>query len=300
MKKKIAAVILSSLLATSSIPLFAEVSFSQETLMASSGKSTIAQSIVEDEIDEFSSSSDYGDHIIDDILGLLWLVNNFTVSFDAYPYANGKYLSFAELFGSAPDSVAYQDWRFEIESNAFIFPKKVWGNESRLEGILWKFIGPVIENTIYYPTGEWEDNNDFEEHPSELPPPEVAIDIYDTGRKYAGNVRLGGQLSLWYTNPLSLAAYLQWSKWYGAIDCKGITFGLIAKSYPVDPILIEWRGTIQSLYDKYDVGTIYESHLEVGAMVAPRVEAYGAWKYTHNPLLNVKGHGAAIGAKIHW
>ncbi|MBQ3980571.1 MAG: hypothetical protein II631_00800, partial [Treponema sp.] len=77
-------------------------------------------------------------------------------------------------------------------------------------------------------------------------------------------------------------------------------FGLIAKSYPVDPILIEWRGTIQSLYDKYDVGTIYESHLEVGAMVAPRVEAYGAWKYTHNPLLNVKGHGAAIGAKIHW
>ena len=52
MKKKIAAGILSSLLAASSIPLFAEISFSQETLMASSGKSTIAQSIVEDEIDE--------------------------------------------------------------------------------------------------------------------------------------------------------------------------------------------------------------------------------------------------------
>ena len=71
MKKQIAAGILASLLSAAPFPLFAEVSFTQETLMANSGKSTVAQRIIDDEIDKFSSSSDYGDHIIDDILGLL-------------------------------------------------------------------------------------------------------------------------------------------------------------------------------------------------------------------------------------
>ncbi len=300
MEKKIKAGILASIITAAASCAFAEVSFNAEATRLSSSKSTISQTIIENKIDRLSSDSDYGDSILDDIFSLLWLINNLTVSFDTYPYANGKYLSFAELFGSSGDSLAFQDWRFEIETGAFIFPKKAWGNESRLEGILWKFIGPVFENTIYWPTGDWDDNNDFESHPSQLPPVEVAADMFDPDRKYAGNVRLGGQLSLWYTNPLSLAVFLQWSNWYGATDCSGIAAGFIAKSYPVNPILIEWRGTMQSLKDKFKTGTIYESHLEVGAMVAPRIEVYGAWKYTHNPLLNIKGHGGAAGAKIHW
>ena len=295
MEKKIKAAILALLFAAGSSSLYAEVAFNTGALSSDGSQP---------QLQRLSTSSDTsGGDILSELFSLLWLINNLTVSFDAYPYANGRYLSFEgfSLYGSdkTGDS-AQQDWRFEIESNAFVFPKKVWGVESRLEGILWKFIGPVFENTIYYPIGDWEDNNDFEAHPDALPPPEVAMEIFDPDRKYAGNVRLGGQLSLWYTNPLSLAVFLQWSKWYGAIDCSGMELGLIAKSYPFDPILVEWRGSIQTLKDRYDIDAIYESHLEVGAMVAPRVEAYGAWKYTHNPLLNVKGHGAAIGAKILW
>ncbi|MBO4387411.1 MAG: hypothetical protein J5817_10425 [Treponema sp.] len=293
MEKRIKAAILAFLFATGSSAVSAEVAFNAGTLSTDQDQP---------QIQRLSSSSDTSGDILSELFSLLWLVNNLTVSFDAYPYANGRYLTFEgfSLYGSDKENSAMQDWRFEIESNAFVFPKKVWGVESRLEGILWKFIGPVFENTIYYPIGDWEDNNDFEEHPSALPPPEVAMDIFDPDRKYAGNVRLGGQLSLWYANPLSLSVFLQWSKWYGAIDCSGTELGLIAKSYPADPILVEWRGSIQMLKDKYHIDSIYESHLEIGAMVAPRIEVYGAWKYTHNPLLNVKGHGAAAGAKIHW
>jgi len=299
MKTKIKAGFLTLLMAASSTPLFAELSFNPER----TNFKTSSPSGNDILITNYSSSSDTATDLLSDIFSLLWLINNITVTFDTYPYANGKYLNFSGFSLSSNDTLsdsAMQDWRFEIETNAFVFPKKVWGNESRLEGILWKFIGPVFENTIYWPIGDWDDNNDFKDHPSELPPLDVAQDFINTDRNYAGNVRLGGQLSLWYSNPLSLAFFLQWSNWYGAMDCNGVVLGLIAKSYPVDPILIEWRGTIQSLSDKYKVEDIFESHLEVGAMVAPRIEIYGAWKYTHNPLLNIKGHGAAAGAKIHW
>lgn len=252
----------------------------------------------------YYSTSDIFAEIFAEILAGLWVVNNITVTFEPYPYAQeGKYLIFGDLnaksnfdsayTGSDEDSSASQSQ--EIKSRVFRFAADTamfWmngfniGNETRIEGYLFKFFGPVFENTLYcrnaYLFGE--NGND------------------------AGNLRLGGELALIQTNMISAAFLVQWDHWYGSLKADGTTVGFIIRSYPVKPLLLEWRTIWHCIpYESAsDSGYVmWESILEAGFMVWRNIELFASWRHLDTTQFvswmgNTVYNGVSAGVRIHF
>lgn len=228
--------------------------------------------------------------IIGDIFGVLWLFNNIGVTFDDYPYSDGRYLNFFtpnmfsfgdEFYLDEPDNSnnsenselgnyspvkrrKEQSYRFVVESGFFYFPvEKIMGNESRFEGYIWKFFGPVFENTLY------TSKNSF----------------MDFSENFYGNLRLGGQFSLIHSNFFDTSFYMQWTYWYGqSLKLSGFNFGMILRSYPMNPILLEWRFNFQNFASTSDI--IFDSHFELGFELNSPFEIYIAWKYRQDEIFD--------------
>lgn len=246
------------------------------------------------------------------LIGMLWFIDNIIVTFDDYPYADGRYLNFLSenTFSTSSDSYSgsetvvvdeegnlvsevhkEQFYRFALETGFFYFPlDNIYGNETRFEGYFYKFFGPVFEHSLF---GK---NNAF------------AADTFTSfgGLNHdaaAGNLKFGGQISLIHSNFFDASCHFQWAYWYGNFrnqnDLHGFNFGLILRSYPVKPVLIEWRFNWQSFGDYYS--SVYDSHLELGFMLNSPLEIYAAWKYRSDSVfLNSDAHGFAAGIKYHF
>ncbi|MBQ5491586.1 MAG: hypothetical protein IIT68_05980 [Treponema sp.] len=244
------------------------------------------------------TAGDMFTELIMDLLAGLWIVNNITVTFESYPYAQeGKYLIFGDLnaksnfdsayTGSDEDSSASQSQ--EIKSRVFRFAADTamfWmngfniGNETRFEGYLFKFFGPVFENTLYCKN---------------------AYLFGETGND-AGNLRLGGELALVQTNMLSAAFLIQWDHWYGSLQADGINIGFIIRSYPVSPLLLEWRTSWHCLDENY---VMWESILEAGVMVWRNLEVFASWRHLDatqyvNWMDYTTYDGVSAGVRVHF
>ena len=231
----------------------------------------------EDESDNDSSFASIIFDIIFEICDQIWIFSHINADYDIAPYANrSSYIDF-----KAEEWQAEKFFRYTFETGAFFFPKELTvGNESRIEGITYKFFGPVFENTVF----------------TSLKPA--------ANKKFwlEGNLRLGGQLNLLNFNMLNIALNMQWTHWYGSKTIDGMCMGFTFRSYPAKPVLLEWRTNWQAYIseDEYnDFSTYYESHLELGIMISKQTEVYGAWKYVIDRYNDIIKNGVAAGVKLH-
>lgn len=204
-----------------------------------------------------------------------WILNNFYVSFEPYPYANdGKYICYNLDNTILPNT---QFYRFSISTSGVYVPDIGYGNESVFEGYFYKCFGPLVENTVY---------RDAEE--------------------MTGDIKVGGQLALFQTSPFSLSVFMQWSHWYGELTTtfpsSGIAFGLHVRSFPFKPLVLEWRFGGQTFGDDY--ACLMESDLQIGAMIG-RFELFCAWKNISVLSSSMKtkyneSNGITAGAKIYF
>src|SRR5574344_647429 len=213
-----------------------------------------------------------------DIFFGIWIYDNGAVSFEPYPYAvDGKYLHFN--LTASPDPLFAQDrpFRYAVATSTVYASGIGFGNESCFEGFLFKFIGPLFENTVY------------------------------TGlHNITGNVKLGGQMALLQTNPISILFYCQWVHWYGTIGdylpFSGFSGGIIMKSYPVKPLVFEWKFGGQNFGSDY--ASFLESDLRAGVLFN-RSEAFVSWKYQHisndtTQKIYSRSNGVTIGTRLYF
>jgi len=224
-----------------------------------------------------SSSSDVIDDC-GDIFVMLSVLNNMLVTFDNYPYANSS--SYIELNQEHPNK---QFYRFTADSSGFYsILNPGLGADVRLEGFAWKFVGPVIENRFY---NKLEDNSKY------------------------GKLNLGLQFAVFQFYPCSFILDVKWEHLYGKYFADGVNLGISFKSYPVKPLILEYRaewgifGNSASEPDKttgITKNATFKSHLEAGAMTGIPVEIYGFWDYTMDGFIGQKEHSIGIGAKYHF
>lgn len=232
------------------------------------------------------------DSVLSEMFALLWLANNIFLTFDDYPYADGKYLNFfsKETINSMNDSVAVDEnlsesepkeqfYRFVLETGIIAFPSKlIIGNETRFEGYIWKFFGPVFENILYA-------NNLFSDYQN----------FY-----LRGNLKLGGQLSIMHANYCDVSFFVQWLHWYGQERFNGVGCGIIIRSYPAKPILFEYRLSFQNFF-KNPENFFFEAHIELGIELNSPYEIYAAWKLTQDNLfIQGRMYGFSLGVKYNF
>lgn len=241
-----------------------------------------------------NKQDDDDDSIFADLFEIITVIsffNNLLTEYDEYPYANGKYINFDSAATytyteeSLPKVIEHRPFRFACDTSVFYHPEFGAGVNARLEGILYKFIGPVFEYS------EWVDsksvNKLLNEHIEDLHP--------------KGNLRIGAQLSFLQFNPINVYWLLQWSHLFDSdlhySTKNAFLWGIIIRSYPIKPLLLEFRGTAQHFgSDK----SIYESHLEIGFMVKGRWEIFGAWNLSTNEIYKTEYNSLELGTRIHF
>ena len=213
------------------------------------------------------------------------LFNNWSVSFDYYPYATGDYYIDALPAGDTTE-FPQKDYRFNVEAAAIYHPNSmILSPEVRFEGYIFKFFGPILENRNYF--------------------------SFSDQQIYAGNLRLGAQLALIQTFIFSMGLSCQWSYYYGAAagykNISAVNWGVIFKSYPFKPIVFEYRINITDLLGQSTVenvicepNTMFESNLELGIMLNSPFEIYAAWRYYQDGLRQKKEHAVDVGLKYYF
>lgn len=252
----------------------------------------------------YYASSDGLAEFFADIFSLIWAGNNLFVTFDTYPYATSPhYLKTQSIFSALSGTDVFAEEkssRFAVDVSAFSYIGEAYGARARFEGFLWKCIGPVFELNTY-----------------RVQEAQTTEDAFFASRWVTNtqllNLRLGGELSLLQTNPLSIMLEVQWTHFFGTYlpAQDGIVLGIILRSYPTKPLLLEWRGNIQTLSYRRGYTEVQgearkeglyacESHLELGFMLNGPVELFAAWNYTLSEVLRIEGHGIEVGLRYHF
>ncbi len=220
-----------------------------------------------------------------DLFFTMSLLNNWSISFDYYPYATSDYYIDALSAGDTSE-FPQKDFRFNIEAAAIYHPNSmILSPEVRFEGYIFKFFGPIFENKNYFTFGEQQ--------------------------FYKGNLRLGGQIAVIQSFIFSMGVSCQWSYYYGAPagfkNLSAVNWGIIFKSYPFKPIVLEYRINITDLLGQSpikdiicDPNTMFESHLELGIMLNSPFEIYTAWRYYQDGLRQKKEHTVDVGVKYYF
>ncbi|MGN0728872.1 hypothetical protein [Treponema sp.] len=245
--------------------------FSEELTFSKMGFTIVNDDDEETEYDSFSG-------LLFDIL----FSTNFNAYYNKYPWYNGElYIKYED---DSPEKENKQgkkkskpgrSWRMEAETGGFCFPaRKIIGSETRIEGIIFHVLGPVIEYQHMLKA-----NND----------------------KSMGNLKIGGQCFLFQSNALSMSVIFQWNKIYNIEPvykkAYGPSVGMTLRSYMIPKCVFEWRASLALISDDR---IISESHLELGYMIKGPLEIYGAWKRQENEVLNFTSDAFAIGAKFHF
>lgn len=212
-----------------------------------------------------------------EFIGDVLLFENLLVNYDVYPFADGDYIKYD---GLSADLTREKDWRYELETSALYFTdKQTIGNETRLDGIFFHFFGPELENRICYNRA--------------------------TGQM-TGDLKLGVILNIFQFNFLSMALAFQYDHLYGNEDLDGLNFGLIFRSYIAHTYLLECRLNFSD-FDlasennaALDTDSVFESHFELGTMIAPHLEAFGAFKYIQDNIRLLENNALIFGLKVHY
>ena len=161
-----------------------------------------------------------------------------TVRFFDYPYcensspADGNYITRGSLEGLTFTNPGFNRTRFAFDSSLVFLNRFGLGNETRFEGLLFPYIGPYFENLALY---------NFQ-----------SGDFDYTQKGLRDNLRTGGQLSLLQTNILSVNFLVQYATWFGKDfdDFKnGVAVGILLRSYPINPLVLEWKACVQDFGD---------------------------------------------------
>lgn len=190
-----------------------------------------------------------------------WLSKEIEVCWYDYPYQTNGNLSFFN--GKYVVDTVEQSWlysnksRFSLDSSALCLHGFGFGNETRFEGLVFPLAGLCVENLVVKDFGKNSWSSD--------------------GNDLADNLKIGLQLSIIQTDFLSASLLIQYSKWYGTnmnslYRGRGASF--ILRSYPVKPIVLEWKVGWQNYHGHFRV---YESDLHLGVMLK-RFEIFAAWK----------------------
>ena len=178
-----------------------------------------------------------------------------------YPYQTNGNLSFFN--GKYVVDTTEQGWlysnksRFSLDSSALCLHGFGFGNETRFEGLVFSLAGLCVENLVVKDFGKNAWSSD--------------------GNDLADNLKIGLQLSIIQTDFLSASLLIQYSKWYGTNMnslYRGCGASFILRSYPVKPIVLEWKVGWQNYHGHFRV---YESDLHLGVMLN-RFEIFAAWK----------------------
>lgn len=224
-------------------------------------------------------------------VGYYWLNN---VRFFDYPYedddfvspADGKYIVRGTLSGLSFTDPGYNRSRFSLDTSLVYLHGFGMGNETRFEGLLFPYAGPCFENLALcnFKKGDF----DF------------------TKKGLRDNLRIGGEISLFQTNILSAYFIIQYATWFGNdfSDYKnGCNVGILLRSYPIKPLVIEWRFNAENFPHEF---MVMESDLHLGLMIR-RYEFFAAWKMLdflnsgedeseHFKTL----HGCTFGARVYF
>lgn len=170
----------------------------------------------------------------------------------------GNYImrgNFEDLFTHSDPG--YCSNRFSIDTS-FVWLNEIGlGAESRFEGLFFPYFGPYFENMALcnFQEGDFRFNE----------------------KGFRDNLKLGGQLSLFQSNFISATFLLAYTNWFGdSFDDynNGVYAGALLRSYPVKPLVLEWKFGWQFYSGDFNV---FESNLQVGAM-AGKTELFAAWK----------------------
>lgn len=212
-----------------------------------------------------------------------WYRSCFNVVFDKYPYHSGPYLTFDNSQSSnSPEELTYAEgdkvWRYAVDTSFFYTPSGA-GNITRFEGFIFKCIGPILELDSIFPFTTAE--------------PKPA--------DYIGNLRLGVEVALLQNNFINIIFTGQWCHYFNLDIHDGWIFGFTLRSYPVSPLMIEYRINMETFTD-YDTDfAMVESHLEIGSMLFKSpYEIFVAWDWQYKSLLNLNCHGFEVGARFHF
>lgn len=282
------------ILAFTIFSLCAAQSFNMQTINRSADKNDKAE--IELMSTHYYHAESFADFIAE-FISEIWLMNTIFVSFDDYPYASDSpYLHFsrdsavASFTGDISPSVApdgtigpkNQFYRFAADTSFFYFPNLMAGNQSRFEGLIWKFFGPIFQIDTFF----------------------LMDDLHGPKSTVNTNLQLGLQFSLVQTSPFSLYWTVCWNRMQFMDEpvMNGVSFQLIARSYPTKPLLLEWRGTLSTVTSQsgyYDDELFLESHLEIGMMITGPLEAYAAWRFIKYPVFKNTSNGFEAGVRYH-
>lgn len=208
----------------------------------------------------------------------LWIGHNISVNFGSYPYCDFGYIQL-------PDQATSSKFFRGCVSASGVYMNDIgFGYEASLKGYLLKMIGPDIEYWQLFDKGtDLEDDN--------------GNPVISENTMKFGCVRVGGRMSLLQFNPFSLAAYVQWIKWYDALDRNGIVFGVDMEIFPVKPFVLKARAGWQ-IFDYID---FLEIDASIGA-IFNRFEIYGGYRGWIDLAegATFKYHGATAGLRVYF
>ncbi|MBR1403288.1 MAG: hypothetical protein IJ558_03855 [Treponema sp.] len=220
-------------------------------------------------------------------IGYYWLNN---VRFFDYPYdenatpADGNYIARGALSGLRYTDPGYSRNRFTFDTSLVYLHGFGFGSELRFEGLFFPYVGPYFENLVL------------------CNPKNGDSDVSHDG--FRDNVKIGGQLSLLQTNIFSatlIVLYTNWLTEHFADFKRGCNVGFLLRSYPIRPLVIEWRFGWQLYSGDFQVS---ESDFHVGYMLN-RYELFASFKSLM--FLNTEDddffddfYGLSLGARVYF
>lgn len=221
----------------------------------------------------------------------MWVELMSMTRFRQYPFANGNdYHWYHSIPNSQSGGIQAAPLgndkftRWSISDAPFYMGNNgiSWGNDFRFDGMI-LCIGPYIENMTF----NNKDDND----------------------RYAqknGNLRIGGQIAIFQSDPLSASLICQWSHWYGDAhealqNQNGVSYGFQLQNFAVKPFHLDWRFLISN-FDKSIV--IYDSVASAGFLTG-RFEIFAGWKYlrvgsSSNAKAYTSWNGVTAGARVYF
>lgn len=217
-----------------------------------------------------------------------WFINQCDTRYDHYPYEKGNWYienSFTadkETYYDEPQDMPEKKrlWRFSLNTALLAYPKLGYGNETKFESMVCPFIGLSCTNTIL-------------------------SDMDET----SGIINIYGVFPVFQLNKLSMYLDFGWQRWYGdaheILRDDAFLFGLEFKSYPFNPLVLEYQITWQYASDNT---SLQQMKIHAGFMSLKNKEFYGEYKriaVVHESnakdSYTVKNwNGLALGARIYF
>lgn len=231
----------------------------------------------EDNDDEYSDEDDDGSiigQILFEIFKFVWVLNNTTTTYGAYPYSPTGYISWAEpaddYYGLDYVTTGYRSSWFALDSEAIYLDGLGFGSWATLRGHFYRFFGPYLDSWV----------------------------ISDGSDLFYG-LRVGGSLSLFQSDPFSMSVFAQWVSWNGILDREGANIGVELRSFPGRPLALQYRLG----YQFFGSFHMLESDAQLGILFN-RFEIFGGYRWwglltTSGDLTSDYG-GPEFGVRLHF